>query len=369
MASGALSSDWAPAFAAVDRARFLPERMWPFDLDAKRAVTVEKGQDPDAWYDYADRDWPIVTQWDDGRHSGEEPGTVPTSSSSMPSVVYRLLGDLDVSDGMTALDVGTGRGETAGLLSYRLGGGNVTTVEVDAAVSREARAGLAECGLYPTTVVGDGLSGRVPGGPYDRVLVTCGIRSFGGVLDAVKPGGLVVAPFGTHYTHADAVVRLTATGDGIASGRFTRPAEFMKARAQREPAIVHGDHVGSVHDGDKRAAAVGEELFTQGRFDVIHFAAGLRLRDVRLSVADKRGPSRPVWLYGLTDTSWACLWFTDGQRTVVWQAGPRRLWDEAEGAYTWWEENDRPGHDRFGLTVTPDGTRAWLDDPANSWPL
>lgn len=57
----------------------------------------------------------------------------------------------------------------------------------------------------------------------------------------MKRGGLIVVPFGTHYTNADAVVRLTVTGDGTASGRFTRPVEFMKARAQRTPVVVHSD--------------------------------------------------------------------------------------------------------------------------------
>ncbi|WP_409240591.1 methyltransferase domain-containing protein [Streptomyces sp. PA5.6] len=368
-ASGALSPGWAPAFATVDRAWFLPDLMWPFDMDTGKTVTVDKRQDPDTWYAYADRDWPITTQWDDGHHAGTGPGAVPTSSCSMPSVVYRLLGDLDVADGMTVLDVGTGRGETAGLLTRRLGRDNVTTVEVDGAVSREARTRLAALGLHPTVVVGDGLDGDVPGGQFDRVLITCGLRSFGTTLARVVPDGLVVAPFGTHYTNADAVVRLTVTGQGTANGRFMRPVEFMKARAQREPVIVHSDYVTTIHDGDKRPTDVTEAQLTGGKFDPAHFAVGLRVRDMRLSIADKRDGSRPVWLYSLSDKSWACVWFMDDTMTNVWQAGPRRLWDEAEAAYTWWTDNDRPAHHRFGLTITPDTTRAWLDTPDNSWPL
>ncbi|MFC7470491.1 hypothetical protein ACFQVA_27485 [Actinomadura keratinilytica] len=84
-------------------------------------------------------------------------------------------------------------------------------------------------------------------------------------------------------------------------------------------------------------------------------------------VAGKRGGARPVWFYGLTDRSWACVMFRDGAAARVWQSGPRRLWDEAEAALTWWEERGRPGHERFGLTVTAVGQSAWLDDPADSW--
>ncbi|MFJ7248085.1 hypothetical protein ACIQWA_26125 [Kitasatospora sp. NPDC098652] len=64
--------------------------------------------------------------------------------------------------------------------------------------------------------------------------------------------------------------------------------------------------------------------------------------------------------------SWAAVdW--DGtrgaERYTVWQHGPRRLWEEVEGAYRWWLENGRPGPERFGLTVTPDGQWVWLDKP------
>ncbi|WP_443072322.1 hypothetical protein [Streptomyces sp. NBC_01485] len=43
------------------------------------------------------------------------------------------------------------------------------------------------------------------------------------------------------------------------------------------------------------------------------------------------------------------------------------MWDEVEAAYRWWVGHDKPDHTRFGLTVTAEGQRAWLDDPARSW--
>lgn len=50
---------------------------------------------------------------------------------------------------------------------------------------------------------------------------------------------------------------------------------------------------------------------------------------------------------------------------LIYQSGPRRLWDEVEAAYRWWDGHDRPGFERFGLTVTAEGQRAWLDTPSN----
>ncbi len=93
------------------------------------------------------------------------------------------------------------------------------------------------------------------------------------------------------------------------------------------------------------------------------------MRDCVHVVAEKREGARPVWLYGLGDRSWACVLSRDAGTASVWQSGPRRLWDEAEAAHQWWRDRGEPGHERFGLTVTAEGQSAWLDDPADPWPV
>ncbi|MDT0265703.1 methyltransferase domain-containing protein [Streptomyces sp. DSM 44915] len=371
-AAGALSPDWAPTFAAVDRAAFLPDLVWPFDIAAQTSATVDRAEDPAGWHATADRDLPIVTQWDDGDHTGRGPGRVATSSSSMPSVVYRMLRELAPDEGMKVLDVGTGTGETAAALSHRCGAARVTTVEVDASVSRRAGARLRALGLAPRTVVGDGWEGYAAHAPYDRVLATVGLRAVPGAwLAQVRPGGLIVAPWGTHYTHADAVVRLTVHA-GRASGRFSRPVEFMKLRGRRLPARDHGAYVpaGGLEGADVSSTEVPEGEFVPGRYAALPFVLGLRVRDCVQAVADRRDGVRPVWFYDLSDRSWACVLFREGEREArVWQSGARRLWEEVEAAYRWWTERGRPGHERFGLSVTPEGQSAWFDDSAEAWPV
>ncbi|MET8177795.1 methyltransferase domain-containing protein [Streptomyces sp. NPDC005336] len=369
--AGALSADWASTFAAVDRAGFLPDLMWPFDPRRQAPTALSVTDDPDAWYAAADSDSPIVTQWDDGEHTGTEPGTVPTSSSSMPSVVYTLLQDLAVDEGMAVLDLGTGTGETAGALTHRCDSGKVTTVEVDRSVSRKAYERLCAAGLHPDVVVGDGVKGHTGNAPYDRILATVGLREIPGAwIEQTRSGGVIVAPWGTHYTDADAVARLVVRG-GAATGRFTRPVEFMKLRAQRLSLPGHGEYVpaeGGADGADASTTEVAEAEFVTGQYTALPFALGLRVRDCVQVVADKRDGARPVWLYGLGDRSWACVLFRDGEKEArVWQAGGRRLWDEVEAAYRWWIDHGRPEHTRFGLTVNDAGHRAWLDDPADSW--
>ncbi|MEV5596918.1 methyltransferase domain-containing protein [Streptomyces sp. NPDC052496] len=371
-AAGAMSDGWADAFEAVPRSEFLPELMWPWDMAAGRSVAVSRSEEPERWLGYAESDCPVVTQWDDGAHVGTEPGEVATSSASMPSVVFRMLRDLDVRAGDRVLEVGTATGWNAALLAHRAGGGRVVSVEVDEGVAERARGVLEAFGSRVRVVHGDGFRGWAEGAPYDRVVGTCGLRRFPWAwVEQCRPGGIIVAPWGTHFGNGDGVVRLVVAADGrSASGRFTGPVEFMKLRAQRLPGVVHREYVrGSVAEGWESSTEVTEaEFLGGGRFGVQRFAVGLRVRDCLQVEAEKRDGARPVWFYGLRDRSWACVQFRDGEAARVWQYGARRLWDEVEAAYRWWAGNGRPGYDRFGMTVTPDGERVWLDeDQPGGW--
>ncbi|OQD51892.1 protein-L-isoaspartate(D-aspartate) O-methyltransferase [Streptomyces phaeoluteigriseus] len=368
-----LTSDWLPAFTAVPRTEFLPELIWPFDMDTGVTVAVDLRDEPSLWFSYAHADVPILTQWDDGARQGR--GQVPTSSASMPSVVFSMLRDLDVQPGQRILEIGTGTGWNAALLAHRVGGrDNVVSLEVDAGVAAAARDRLARVDAGVLVISRDGEHGDQPGAPYDRIIATAGVRRIPSAwISDVRPGGLILAPWGTHFTNMDAVARLTVAEDGRrGEGRFTRPVEFMKLRGQRSLFAGHEVYVtDGVEAADRSTTTVTEpELLGEGRFAAGPFAVGLRVRDCHHQAAEKRDGARPVWFYGLTDRSWACVMFTDGQpEAQVWQSGPRRLWDEVAAALAWWRAADEPGFERFGLTATATGQQAWLDRPADAWDI
>nr|WP_240679036.1 rRNA adenine N-6-methyltransferase family protein [Streptomyces sp. SID4937] len=350
-------------------------------METGEAVAVSRSESAAVWHGYADSDVPLVTQWDDGSEAfevdgegraGRAPGRVATSSSSMPSVVFPMLNDLDLRPGNRVLEIGTGTGWTAALMAYRAGVKNIVTMEVDTAVAEQARVALNAFGSPVQVVARDGLDGYPEGGPYDRIVATCGIRSVPAAwLQQCRPGGLIVAPWGTRYSYGDAVARLVVAEDGqSATGPFTRPVEFMKARSQRFTPKEHAQYVDnpSVHNS-KSETTIAEADFLGDRFSPQRFTLGLKLRDCTHVVAEKADGRRPLWLYSLSDRSWACVAFKDGAPATVWQSGFRRLWDEARTAYEWWVDQGRPGYERLGLTVTLGGQRAWLDDPAESWPI
>ncbi|MFN2496103.1 MAG: protein-L-isoaspartate O-methyltransferase, partial [Pseudonocardiaceae bacterium] len=51
------------------------------------------------------------------------------------------------------------------------------------------------------------------------------------------------------------------------------------------------------------------------------------------------------------------------------QSGPRPLWDEIESIHQTWRSLGAPPRERFGLTITPQHQRIWLDTPdsAHDW--
>ncbi|WP_405798115.1 methyltransferase domain-containing protein [Streptomyces sp. NBC_01506] len=375
---GILPPEWAATLRAVPRSRFLPDLFWAYDMATGRSEPLSRSDDPGGWELAAYRDIPLVTQWDDGQHTGTRPGTVGTSSASMPSVVVSMLRDLDVSDGTRVLEVGTGTGWNAGLLAHRLGSDQVVSVEIDATVAARASDALARAELNPRVVVGEGADGWPAGAPYDRVIVTAGVRRLPAAwLEQTRPGGIILAPWGTHYSNQDALVRLTVNEDGRAAGPFLRMVEFMKLRDQRLDWDLFREHV-QAFPGDAQVSRTPFTLADLGdRYDTSYFVTGLCVPEcahaVNMGASDGSGEAggAKAWFFDFLSRSWAAVVFAaDTPHATVYQSGPRHLWNEVERALTWWIENGRPDLDRFGLSVDRDGgTRPWLDDPSNFLPF
>ncbi|MEV6972397.1 methyltransferase domain-containing protein [Kitasatospora sp. NPDC093806] len=371
VASGALFSDWLPSFKAVPRELFVPDRIWPGIADGTRqTAVVYRSQDPEAWWRAVHADVPLTTQWDDGEHAGDELGTTPSSSNSMPTMVFSMLQDLDVRPGDKVLEVGTGTGWNAGLLAHRLGGPNVVSVEFDPDVARGARENLDRAGLEPTVVEGDGRHGWPDGAPHDRIIATCSLLEIPPAwLTQTAPGGIIVAPFGTEYG-GEQIVRLTVNDDGTgASGRLTRNSAFMRLRQQRTDRPPFEDYLRGREwpaDGVRSTTRLAPPE-TGGWFEQFVIGAGVPGAFWR---AERYGDGAyTLWLYSRDTLSWASADYERGCTAYeVYQSGPRKLWDEVEATWRWWDGHGRPGFDRFGLTVTPDAHTVWLDSPQKPVP-
>ncbi|QWQ42295.1 methyltransferase domain-containing protein [Streptomyces sp. YPW6] len=371
MEKGALKSDWLPAFNAVPRHLFLPDMIWPGRAGMNRQDDrVIRTEEPEVWWSAVYRDAPITTQWDDGAYTGPGKGKVPSSSNSMPTMVFSMLDALNVEPGHKVLEIGTGTGWNAALLSHRVGAENVVTVEVDEASARDARGRLKAAGFEPLTVVGDGAEGYADAGPYHRVIATCSIGSLPRQWIAqTKPGGLIVAPWGPTYG-GEAVVRLAVAEDGTATGWFLGSSAFMRLRAQRtERKHVREYLKGRQWPADGRRSMTSISPDSVGDWPVM-FAIGVQVPGAFPWMESYGDGSYTLWLRDTAVTSWATVDFVPGRDEFeVYQSGPRDLWNEVVAAYLWWEEQERPGFERFGLTVDSDGERVWLDRPDNPVPV
>lgn len=122
---------------------------------------------------------------------------VATSSASAPGVIAAMLEDLDVQPGHRILEIGAGTGYNAALLAHLAGpDGEVTTIDIDPDVVREARENLAAVGHQGVSVVcGDGEFGHADHAPYDRIIVTAGAWDLPPAwADQLSPGGRLVVP-------------------------------------------------------------------------------------------------------------------------------------------------------------------------------
>ncbi len=115
---------------------------------------------------------------------------------SQPSVVGLMTQALAIGPRDTVLEVGTGSGYQAAILSGLCR--RVYTVDRHRRLVQEAEATFRQLGLYNIIAqVGDGSRGLPDQAPFDRILVTAAAEDPPGPLLAqLKIGGIMVVPVG-----------------------------------------------------------------------------------------------------------------------------------------------------------------------------
>ena len=115
---------------------------------------------------------------------------------SQPSLVAAMTEALSVTAEHTVLEVGTGSGYHAAVLSHL--SARVVTVDRYRSLVAEAQARFEVLGLRNVTAyVGDGTQGMPARAPFDRILVTAAAPDIPlALVDQLKFGGVIVMPVG-----------------------------------------------------------------------------------------------------------------------------------------------------------------------------
>ncbi|RSM46382.1 methyltransferase domain-containing protein [Amycolatopsis balhimycina DSM 5908] len=359
--AGVLSDQaWRAAFAATPRHLFVPRI-----LDGPASL----GAGDPGWLDAVYADEALATQT---RPAGDGAAGRPiaSSSSSKPTVMAVMLERLAAEPGHRVLEIGTGTGYNAALLSHRLGADNVYSLDLDPELVDAASDRLAAAGYNPHLAAGDGFAGWPGEITFDRIIATCAVTAIPPAwIDQLADGGRIVAPLDAGA--AGPLLVLDKTADDEVSGRIDPfPVLFMPMRADvaspfgpgQEPSVATSaiPHYGSTAV-DPAALLDRPEL---ALFLWLH-APGLRLAGSAAHgvVVAERGPARAeVDVTPVAEGTW-----------VVRQSGPYRLWDTVEHAVAAFDALGEPDAARLGVTAlnVPGKQYVWLDDPDRDhcWPL
>lgn len=374
------SARWRTAFTETPRHVFVPTII---SITESGSTTVN-GADPaqqQSWLDQVYSDDSLVTRCmahPSLTTAKNQPLLVSTSSSTMPSLMARMLEALDVHDGHRVLEIGTGTGYNAALLCHRLGSSNVVSIDIDPTLVSAARSRLADLGHHPTLVVGDGTAGAGQHGPYDRIIATAAVPTIPlRWIEQLAPGGKILANLRGEVA-GGTLCLLTKEDDEVIGPVLPIGGHFMWLRPQADSPlrVPEPERTRSSRNAARTSTALDPSMLVSN--DSFRFLLQLHLYGAR-SFSHTRiyDPRTRVTCDGVLidacDLSHAEVIISsepDKQRPVI-QVGPRRLWDSVEIAYQLWCHLDRPDPGRFGIVANPTTQFVWFDNDEGwyRWPL
>lgn len=351
---------WRDVFATVPREVFVSY----FFIPCRGRPGWRLVEGDDEWRHGVYADEALVTQLnadDDAALAARRGQTVeglPTSSSSAPSLMAAMLHSLDVAQGMSVLEVGTGSGYNAALLAARLGDDAITSIELDPALAQRARLALATAGYRPAVVAGDGAAGYPPNARYDRVIATVALpRVPLAYLEQTPPGALILIPLSFAGRGGLMALLRRDQADGASGAFLAQYGGFMAVRSVTEPAtpkirphLLDAAYPTQVPPGaltDAHPSAFYLSVCCPYRYKTLGFTP------------DDDSTGLQTWGQGADGSTFGLT--TIDATTYVAADGP--LWDTLETAYAQWHALGQPSRDRFSVTASRARQWVWLDHP------
>jgi protein-L-isoaspartate(D-aspartate) O-methyltransferase len=151
---------------------------------------------------------------------------------SQPYIVALMTELLEPKPGDVVLEVGTGSGYQAAVLSRLVA--RVYTIEIVPPLARSSSVRLEELGYRNVEVrLGDGYYGWREKGPFDGIIVTAAANAIPPpLIEQLKPGGRMLIPVGAAFFAQELIV-LTKNDKGKVSTRSVLPVAFVPLTGSR----------------------------------------------------------------------------------------------------------------------------------------
>jgi protein-L-isoaspartate(D-aspartate) O-methyltransferase len=186
---------------------------------------------------------------------------------SQPYIVALMAEAARIGPGSRVLEIGTGSGYAAAVLS--LVAAEVYTIERHQSLAEEARRRLHDLGHDNVQVrCGDGSEGWPEAAPFDAILVTAAAPTLPEpLLQQLAEGGRLVIPLGAPW-RVQSLMRVTRTGEAefeeedlgaVSFVPLVAPGDGVPSRGKR-PGRQHGGTADRLHAAEIRSVASFEAL-------------------------------------------------------------------------------------------------------------
>ncbi|HKK45867.1 MAG TPA: protein-L-isoaspartate(D-aspartate) O-methyltransferase [Balneolaceae bacterium] len=157
---------------------------------------------------------------------------------SQPYIVAYMTQVLDLKTGEKVLEIGTGSGYQAAVLSEITP--YVYTIEIIPDLANEAMFRFEKLG-YATikTKIGDGYNGWTKYAPFDAIILTAAAEQIPPpLMKQLKPGGIMVMPIGD-ISETQELTKVTKTKDGKIHIERKIPVRFVPMRGENQEGGNH----------------------------------------------------------------------------------------------------------------------------------
>ncbi|UZE93071.1 MAG: methyltransferase domain-containing protein [Candidatus Nealsonbacteria bacterium] len=303
-------------------------------------------------------------------------GVCPMSSSTQPSLMASMLENLQLWKGMKVLEIGTGTGYNAAILSEIIQDPKkVFTIDIDPDTVKNARSNLTKTGYRGITIKClDGTKGLPIHSPYDRIIVTCSVKDFPeSWIKQLKEGGIIVAPIGVNgaqitpalLKQGGILISFSTTLGGFMEMRSKTYQELLTERTglskkllvcTEHPEFFDEDKIISLlRKGHKERALPSKGITLFKRYDFFVFLSLHEKKSVELSLEEEEKDfgfeDSAIGIVDLKRES-ACL-ISKNCRLLTY--GNNYAYKIVLSLADKWDDLKKPGVDRLQIFVYPRG--------------